>query len=329
MQFNTIILYAILFGFYLHLDSFIGKTYEIKNKCAVVTGASSGIGVYIADALAAKGISHLIVAARRYERLQVVAENFTSIYPNLKVRPVKIDVLSKEDRKNLQIVVSDFFPKRCTVILVNNAGVEHWHPFETLNEEKMEQQINVNLLALMKITQDFLPRILRQKKGHIVNVASQAGAFSVPYGASYAASKHGVVGFTKAIRNEFRTKGDISVGVILPGYITRTGMYDDMIKSSDTIENLDEYIYYNQLLVGTSEPEDSANAVIHAITTDSPHIHVNGLNGNIMFNINRFYVILAELFPRFYDFAYTTIMAKPVEFMETLAKFRERQSARI
>ena len=105
----------------------------------------------------------------------------------------------------------------------------------------MEQQINVNLLALMKITQDFLPRILRQKKGHIVNVASQAGTFSVPYGASYAASKHGVVGFTKAIRNEFRTKGDISVGVILPGYITRTGMYDDMIKSSDTIENLDEY----------------------------------------------------------------------------------------
>ena len=133
----------------------------------------------------------------------------------------------------------------------------------------------------------------------IVNVASQAGTFSVPYGASYAASKHGIVGFTKAIRNEFRTKGDISVGVILPGYITRTGMYDDMIKSSDTIENLDEYIYYNQLLVGTSEPEDSANAVIHAITTDSPHIHVNGLNGNIMFNINRFYVTLAELFPRF------------------------------
>ena len=59
------------------------------------------------------------------------------------------------------------------------------------------------------------------------------------------------------------------------------------------------------------------------------NIHVNGLNGNIMFNINRFYVTLAELFPRFYDFAYTTIMAKPVEFMETLAKFRERQSARI
>ena len=109
MQFNTIILYAILFGFYLHLDSFIGKTYEIKNKCAVVTGASSGIGVYIADALAAKGISHLIVAARRYERLQVVAENFTMVYHFFEwVHPDQILIL----HRILLSVLSTLVPRR-------------------------------------------------------------------------------------------------------------------------------------------------------------------------------------------------------------------------
>ena len=325
MQFNTILFYAVFFGVYLNLDKFIGRTYEIKDKCAVVTGSSSGIGVYIADALAKEGVSHLIVAARRLKKLQSIAGKFTSTYDKLKVKAVKVDVLSREDRDNLQSEVANFFPKDCVLILINNAGVEHFHRFETISEKKMEQQINVNLLSVMKITQDFLPRILKQRKGHIVNVASQAGSFAIPYGASYAASKHGVVGFTKSIRSEFRARGDITAGVVLPGYITRTGMYDDMIADGG-VENLEEYIYYNKVLVGTSEPEDSADAVIHAIKYDAPQIHVNKFNGDIPINLNRLYTILAEMFPRFYDGVLPTIMAKPVEFLKAVANFRESQS---
>ena len=105
--------------------------------------------------------------------MQSIAGKFTSTYDKLKVKAVKVDVLSREDRENLQSEVANFFPKDCVVILINNAGVEHFHRFETISEKKMEQQINVNLLSVMKITQDFLPRILKQRKGHIVNVASQ------------------------------------------------------------------------------------------------------------------------------------------------------------
>ena len=60
-----------------------------------------------------------------------------------------------------------------------------------------------------------------------------------------------MVGFTKSIRSEFRARGDITAGVVLPGYITRTGMYDGMIADGG-VENLEEYIYYNKVLVGTS-----------------------------------------------------------------------------
>ena len=116
MQFNTIIFYAVLFGVYLNLDKFIGRTYEIKDKCAVVTGSSSGLGIYIAEALAKEGVSHLIVAARRLKKLQSVAGKLTSTYDKLKVKAAKVDVLSREDRENLQSEVDNFFPKDCVIL---------------------------------------------------------------------------------------------------------------------------------------------------------------------------------------------------------------------
>ena len=86
-----------------------------------------------ADALAKEGVSHLIVAARRLKKLQSIAGKFTSTYDKLKVKAVKVDVLSREDRDNLQSEVANFFPKDCVLILINNAGVEHFHRFETIS----------------------------------------------------------------------------------------------------------------------------------------------------------------------------------------------------
>eukprot|EP00945_MAST-04E_sp_MAST-4E-sp1_P001280 g1280.t1 len=245
-------------------------------------------------------------------------------YPNTETIAVKVDVLSKSDRVELRKIADEKFGDKCVTILVNNAGVEYWHPFETLPDEKLDQQINVNLLSLMKMTKDFLPRILKARAGHIVNIASQAALFAVPYGQAYAASKAGVRGFTKGIRAEFRHRGKITVGVVLPGYISNTGMYADMQKNSEKkgFENLDEYVWYNKYFVGSSDPYDSSKAVIDSIKYDVPEVHVNYLFGA---NINRLHSTISEIFPRVWDWVLPNIMVKPVEFTMKLAKLRETE----
>lgn len=317
----TLTTLLVFFCFYFSSDYLLGVRHDINSACAVVTGSSSGIGINIAESLLREGTSQIILAARRIDALEAVMKVLKEKYPQSEIFTLKTDVTSLEDRSNLLSLAKDKFHRHCRIILVNNAGMEYWHPFETMTKSKMEQHISVNLLALMHITHDFLPSMLASKnRGHIMNIASHAGHYNVPFGAAYAASKHGVIGFTKAIRSEFRDRG-IQASAISPGYISNSGMYSEMterLKKEKLLDNVDEMMMWNDILVGFSQPQDSAEAVIKALKYDIPHLYVNS-------HPDVLHITLANIFPRYFDIVYA-VLDKPIEFIRTLAYLREKET---
>jgi short-subunit dehydrogenase len=109
-------------------------------------------------------------------------------------------------------------------ILVNNAGLEFGGPFTDRTPEEIAALLNVNLVAVMLTTRAALPGMLERRRGHVVNVASMAGKASFPYLAPYCGSKHGVVGFTSALRVEYVDE-PVGFSAICPGFVGKVGMY--------------------------------------------------------------------------------------------------------
>ena len=190
---------------------------ELRNAVAVVTGASSGLGERTAIALGRKGAS-VVLAARRIERLDALAERIGA--NGGRAVPVRFDVTDREDLQRLRSAVESGFGR--IDVLVNNAGIPGGGPFEGLSLDAMERVVRVNLLGVMECTATFLPMLLQQGSGHIVNVASLAGRFATPGASVYGATKHGVVAFSEALSVELRRSG-ILVTAVNPGFVPTEG----------------------------------------------------------------------------------------------------------
>ena len=109
-------------------------------------------------------------------------------------------------------------------VLVNNAGLEFGGAFTKTTREELEAIATVNLIAVMDLTWLVLPGMLERRRGHVVNLASLAGKLPSVYLASYAATKHGVVGFTHSLRAEYADE-PVSFSAICPVFVGRVGMY--------------------------------------------------------------------------------------------------------
>lgn len=181
---------------------------RIRDAVAVVTGASSGIGRAISLALAREGAT-VFVAARRLDRLKALAREIERF--GGAATPIRCDVSQAESLEALAAEVEKAHG-RCDV-LVNNAGVPGGGSFESLSRENIEKVARVNLLSVFEGTRVFLPMMLRQGRGHIVNIASLAGRHHVPGAALYAATKHGVVGFSESLYYELAPKGVLVTSV--------------------------------------------------------------------------------------------------------------------
>eukprot|EP00746_Dinoflagellata_sp_MGD_P012646 gnl/MRDRNA2_/MRDRNA2_127026_c0_seq1.p1 gnl/MRDRNA2_/MRDRNA2_127026_c0~~gnl/MRDRNA2_/MRDRNA2_127026_c0_seq1.p1 ORF type:complete len:311 (+),score=61.05 gnl/MRDRNA2_/MRDRNA2_127026_c0_seq1:79-1011(+) len=276
---------AILIGVPLHFTYNRSKVTSVKGQCAVVTGASMGIGVTIAEHLAAEGVTQLVLAARSVSKLEKVAEDLRKKYAGTTVLVVAADVSKDADRKQLKAKVTKAFGS-CG-ILVNNAGVERWGSFEKVSAETIDFQLDVNLKGLIHLTHEFLPDMLAAKKGHVVNIASFAGKMWGPFSQVYVASKFGVVGFTHAMRSEMMLRETgVTFHVICPAFITDVGMAADAISKADPV-NYEHVIG----LFGSSTPMDSAKATVDAIEYDHPEIMLNSPPLRPL-------VILAAMFPR-------------------------------
>jgi short-subunit dehydrogenase len=180
-----------------------------QKKTALVTGASSGIGRETAIKLAEKGFQ-VIAAARRTGRLNELAEQFQNI------TPMQVDLSQSEDTEVFCDYISTL--SMPVSVLINNAGYSIRGALEDVSMEAIKRIFEVNLFALIRITQACLPGMRYLRKGTIVNLSSIAGKFTFPGSGVYAATKYAVEGITDALRMELAPFG-IRVVAIRPGPI--------------------------------------------------------------------------------------------------------------
>jgi len=190
-----------------------------KNKTVLITGASSGIGREAAIAFAKQG-ANLILVARRKEKLEELKEQLEKL--DTKVMTYKCDISDKSQvRKMSQDVLKEFGH---IDILVNNAGFAIYGSVSELTIEDIESQMATNYFGMIYCTKDFLPSMLEQNSGHIVNVASVAASFGLPGIASYCASKFAMLGFSEGLKHELSGTG-VRVTVVSP-IMVRTDFFD-------------------------------------------------------------------------------------------------------
>ena len=192
---------------------------ELHNKIAIVTGASRGIGVHVAEALARKGV-HLALAARSAEDLAETTARVQS--RGVRAIAVPTDVTKRADLEALvDRTTSELGPPD---LLVNNAGVQNVTRFEKADPDDIAWIISTNVIALETLTRLVLPGMIERGRGHICNMASLSGRTAYPYNTVYASSKHAVVGFSWSLREEMRPYG-IEVSVVCPGFVSGEGMF--------------------------------------------------------------------------------------------------------
>ena len=232
---------------------------NLKGRTAVVTGASKGIGVYIARALAKKGMN-LVLAARSQSELEAVKAEVEGM--GVEAIVVQTDVSDKAALRSLVDAAKAEFG--AIDVLVNNAGIESVYRYHALEFEEVEEILNVNLQAPMMLTWLVLPGMLERGEGHIVNISSMAGKVGPAFGEAYGATKAGLIGFTQSLRGSYEGSG-VSASVVSPGFVD-TGMYTDM---------QEQYGVKAPATIGSSKPEKVSKAVVKAIEKDLGDVIVN------------------------------------------------------
>lgn len=175
----------------------------LNDKVALITGGGRGIGRAIALAFAQHG-ARVAVAARTREQVESVAQETGGI-------ALTCDV-SKPDQ------VAEIFAEIKPDILVNNAGIAESATLVNTNDELWHRHLSINLSGTFYCTRAALPAMLEKRWGRIINIASIAAKTGAPYIGAYAASKHGVLGLTRAVAMEVAASG-ITVNAICPGYV--------------------------------------------------------------------------------------------------------------
>lgn len=185
---------------------------SLSEEVAWVTGASRGIGRACAEALAEAG-ARVALSARDEGALAEVAEAIrraggrAEIFPLDLLRPEAVPGCAEAIEARLGPVS----------VVVNNAGVAHAAPIAATTLDDLRRLLDVNLVGAFQVIQAALPGMLRRGRGRVVNVASSAGRTGHRYTAAYTASKHALVGLTRALAVELATRG-VTVNAICPGW---------------------------------------------------------------------------------------------------------------
>jgi short-subunit dehydrogenase len=179
---------------------------------ALVTGASSGIGVAVARELAARGHSVTLVARRR-ERLSSLASELESEH-GVAATALACDLAEPESRDRLEAEIREL--GRSVEILVNNAGFGSRGRFVSNDGGRMREMVRLNVEAVVDLTSRFLPGMASRGRGAVLNVASLAAFQPLPGSATYAATKSFVLSFSEAIHEELRGSG-VTVTAVCPG----------------------------------------------------------------------------------------------------------------
>lgn len=236
---------------------------EIK-KVALITGGSRGIGKEIAKKFASNGYNLVINYVSEKTDLEALKEEFSET----EVLFVKTDVTNYESCENMAKGAIEKFGR--IDVLVNNAGITKDGLLMRMKEEDFDKVINVNLKGTFNMTKSVIPYMMKQRNGKIVNIASVVGVTGNAGQANYAASKAGIIGFTKTVARELASR-NILANCIAPGFI-KTDMTD--VLSDAVKENIHSQIPLNKM----GEAKEVANAVYFLASEENTYITGQVLN---------------------------------------------------
>jgi len=233
---------------------------NLEGKKALVTGASRGIGKAIAMELALQGADVAINYNKSAEKAEEVASEIRAMGRN--AITIKADVSKFEEAEELVKKTNEEFGQ--IDILVNNAGITKDTLLLKMKEEQFDDVISANLKSAFNCTKASIKLMIKKRYGRIINVASVVGITGNAGQANYAASKAGVIGFTKSTAIEIGARG-ITVNAIAPGYI-ETDMTDDLN------EKVKEQLLGQIPLKKLGQPKDVANLVAFLASDNAEYI---------------------------------------------------------
>jgi 3-hydroxybutyrate dehydrogenase len=201
----------------------------LTDRCALVTGAASGIGQAIAEALGAQGV-RVLVSDLDEAGARAVAGRIPGAIAQ------RADVSSREECRALVERAQKEWGR--LDILVNNAGIQHVSPVEEFPEDKWELMIRIMLVGPFLLTRYALPLMYARKWGRILNISSLHGVVASPYKSAYISAKHGLMGLTKTVALEAADKG-VTVNALCPSYV-RTPLVEKQIADQARVNNMSE-----------------------------------------------------------------------------------------
>jgi len=186
---------------------------SISYSCALITGASSGLGEEFALQLAGH-VEKLVLVARREPQLRQLAAALQDAHPHLEVLVYPADLADPSERDDLveNLILQRFIPD----LLINNAGLGDYGEFVSSDWAKVKAMLATNVEALTHLTHALLPAMIRCGRGAVINVSSLASLLPIPDFAVYAATKAYVTSFSEALRIELKSHG-IPVLAVCPG----------------------------------------------------------------------------------------------------------------
>mgnify|MGYP001105170550 CR=1 FL=1 len=200
---------------------------KLENQTAVVSGGGRGIGKAICHFLAREG-ADIVTFSRTEKEIKQTEKEIGDL--GVKAFGLVADVRNKEDVRRVTKKALKEFSK--IDILVNNAGVCRYKTFWDIRDKDWNEIVDTNLEGVILCTREVLNQMIKQKRGKIINISSQAGKRPF-FGLSvYCATKYGVNGFTKALARDLEKYSNIKVYAVCPG-ATATKMYFDMIPDAD------------------------------------------------------------------------------------------------
>ena len=230
---------------------------RISGSTVLLTGASGGIGHAIAKSVADRG-GRLIVTGRRGD----VLDELTAKYGG---RAIVVDLAERNDVERLATEAGD------VDILIANAGLPASGTLESFTVNEIDRALDVNLRAPMMLAKQLAPAMVAKGRGQLLFVSSLYGKAASPGTAVYSATKYGLRGFAAALRQDLHTTG-VGVSAVFPGAIRDAGMFADAKVDVPTG-------------VGTSTPEEVANAVVNAIEKNQGEADVAPLSMRVATNV--------------------------------------------
>jgi NADP-dependent 3-hydroxy acid dehydrogenase YdfG len=234
----------------------------IKDKIAIVTGASSGIGYATALALSRAG-AKVAAGARRMDRLESLQSEIIKNEGEVYIQNLDVTIKSECDAF-ADAVMEKWGP---IDILVNNAGLQPLSFFKNLKVEEWDKMIDVNIRGVMYCTAAVITHMVNKNSGHIVNISSIAGRIVYPAGSVYCATKHAITAFSEGLRQEFSQRSNIRITCIEPGVVATE------LINTITDKALEKYVERTKQM-DALQAEDIANAIVFAVQAPN-HVNVN------------------------------------------------------